>query len=123
MSLRDSIATVVDAAPIMAAWVGSGGHVVDQDIAQARADKCLVCPKRIPTPNVLGFAADSMKKILELKSRLKLRVVGEKAVGNCGVCNCVNRLRVWMPLEKVKIELTAAELGLLHGECWITNEA
>jgi len=103
-------------------WVGTDGAVVDQDAAQRRADTCLKCPCRIPTPAALGFAADSIKSILELKNHLQLRVNGEEEVGSCKICDCVNRLKVWMPIEQVRKDLDDDEFARLDLKCWIRSE-
>ena len=108
--------------PLMASWFGPDGKIVPHATAQARADVCLACPMRGPTPPMLGLAADSIRQLLSLKAGMKLRVRGEKALGVCLACNCVNRLKVWMPREKVLKELDESEISKLDGRCWITNQ-
>src|SRR5436309_9153512 len=113
---------IADATPTMVEWLGTGGLIVHQEVAQKRTDACLRCPMRAPTPKLLGAAADGIKRILELKSGLGLKVQGEKSLGICLACNCVNRLKIWMPREKVLAELSAEEFSRLDQSCWIINE-
>lgn len=121
MTLFEKAEAFANGGLIAIEWVGTDGNVVEQSAAQRRADACLKCPCRIPTPKALGFAADSIKRILELKNHLKLRVDGEKAIGVCSVCNCVNRLKVWMPIEKVRKDLDDDEFARLDVNCWIRH--
>ena len=107
---------------LMAEWLGPNGQVVSQETAQARADVCLKCPVRGPLPPLLGIAADSIRRLLIFKNGMNLRVVGEKSLGICRACECVNRLKVWMPREKVLKELDENEISKLDGRCWIINE-
>lgn len=108
--------------PLMASWFGPDGKIVPRSTAQARADVCLACPMRGPTPPMLGLAADSIRQLLSLKAGMKLRVRGEKALGVCLACNCVNRLKVWMEADKIRREMNDDEFARLDPSCWIRKE-
>ena len=107
---------------VISDWLGSGGHVVDRELAQQRADICLTCPMNGETNTVTGAFAGGIKRLLEMKNKLGLRVHGEKALGLCDVCGCANRLRIWQPMPLVREAATTEELRDYPPHCWIKTE-
>lgn len=102
-------------------WLGAGGRPVAQDVAQSRADVCLKCPMHQARPiyEVLaGVAALTVRRQIELKNALMLRVNGEKSLHVCGACNCILRLKVWSP---IKFILENTDTSNLDKNCWITE--
>lgn len=102
-------------------WLGAGGIAVDNQTAQARANVCLKCDKRIKDEPITGTVADGIRKILELKNKAGLRVMGEKQLGTCGVCRCVLRLKVFEPQAQVEKEITNEERPKFPAYCWQIN--
>jgi hypothetical protein len=122
MNILQRIVNDAKAVQILAEWVGEGGIVVDQEDAQSRADTCLECPK-----NKLGFTlekavAEAIKRQKELKSRMELRVKGEKRLGTCKVCGCPPSLKIWIPLQRTLSHTTADELAEFPENCWLHKE-
>ncbi len=118
MNLLDQAKHIPHGVAVISKWLGSGGEVVDQEIAQARADVCNRCHN-----NVLGFkpiqtVATAVKQYLSVKNGLGLRVNGEHSLGACSACWCQLRLLVWEPQEKVQRELTDEERPKLPIWCW-----
>src|SRR6185295_6817084 len=102
MTLIDKAKNFATGVRTLTEWLGSGGQTVDQNLAQTRADVCLRCPNNGPSHDIVEATALAIKQQVELKNKLQLRVRGEKSLGSCSVCGCVMRLKIWLPIEKVK---------------------
>jgi len=99
-------------------WVGSDGRVVEQKVAQHRANTCRTCSKNQHVSVVTEAVALAIRAQLGLKNRLKLRVEGEKELKSCEACSCPLRLLVWCPQERVESSIDAAEMAKLPSFCW-----
>lgn len=107
-------------------WVGSGGKVVSQEQANARATVCADCPK-----NELGGiesfftapAAEKIRKQLALKNEMELRTPLDDRLGTCTVCLCRMSLKVWVPLEHVVKKLKPEWRAELPEHCWVVKES
>jgi hypothetical protein len=118
MNLLEKVKTMAEGIANLTLWVGSGGVVVDQDEAQARADVCLGCPLNQPGMEVSKEVALATKKFLEFKNGLDLRVKGEKSLHHCKGCGCVLRLLIWEPQPRIKEQMNAAEIQVTPQFCW-----
>ena len=118
VNLWDQARKIPHGIEVIAEWLGSGGHVVDKDEAQRRADICLKCPLNQSTPILTAAVAAAVKKHLEVKNGLGLRVNGEKQLGMCEVCGCALRLKIHCPDDKVLSESTPDEQSQYPDYCW-----
>jgi hypothetical protein len=116
-------------------WLGSGGQVVDPGESQRRADICNHgMPAGLPCPcNIKEFdngiveaacaameevVADVVKRHLEVKNALELRVKGEKQLGICSKCGCQLKLLVHEPPERMVKQMQQGERESLPDHCW-----
>ncbi len=99
-------------------WIGEGGNVVELEEAQARANTCLTCPLRDVGFRPEEKVAARIKQFLEMKSKLDLKVQGEKSLGFCNDCGCSLQLLIWQEQERVYKGLTDAEKSRLPTHCW-----
>jgi hypothetical protein len=120
MNLLDRAKQFTEGATILAAWLGGGGETVPIQMAQKRADICLKCPLNKPLSVVNETIAKAIKAQLEIKSKLNLRVNGEKSLRSCEACGCVTKLKIWVPLQRIKPD--PDELEKFHQDCWLRNE-
>ena len=60
----------------------------------------------------------AIRRHLEVKNKVGLRVLGEKSLGTCDVCHCVLRLLVHEPQENVKRQMTPDEIKKTPKHCW-----
>jgi len=118
MNLLERAKTIADGAKNLAIWVGSGGLVVSQEDAQARAEICLNCPLNEPGMAVTSEVASATRAFLEFKNQLRLRVNGEKSLHHCKGCGCVLRLLIWEPQDRIKSQMTSEEVKLSPPFCW-----
>lgn len=121
-TLLERAKNITNGATILASWLGTGGVTVPYNVAQSRAHLCLKCPKKEPCPPFEANAAEAVKRVVELKNKLQLRVRGEKDLGCCSACGCVNKLKTWLTIDKIKREMDEAEMGRLDANCWILKE-
>lgn len=120
MSVFNTARRKLDGLRILAEWLGEGGLAVDREVAQSRADICLVCPKHVRGGELTEAVALKIKEQIEFKNVMELRVRGEKQLHTCGVCQCVLRLKCWLPLKKILP--TPEEMNDYPSECWLKTE-
>ena len=125
VNLWDKIKAIPGGAVHVAGWLGEGGRVVGPKDSQERADCCngdnptgKRCPNNEPGTQLTGPVADAIKKTLEVKNKLRLRVRGEKMLGTCTACGCVLRLKVHEPIDRVRRQITDEEYQKLPRWCW-----
>lgn len=107
---------------LISEWLGEGGKAVNPDHSQKRADVCLKCPKNNVNTSLESLFKDAVaatiKKQLDLKNKMNLRVNGEKSLGICDVCGCVNRLKVHSPIKFILENTDEETMKELPSECW-----
>lgn len=120
MSLLEQAQQIIEGVQTLKEWLGSGAETVPWRLAQARAGVCLKCPLNKPGSVLTGAVADAVKKQIELKNALQLRVSGEKSLHHCEGCGCVLRLKIWMPADK--LGMTQEQLNNYPTACWMRKE-
>ena len=121
MNLYERACKYLDGVETLLAWTVDG-IVVDQELAQKRADTCLKCPMNVKEYAIVEVAGLAIKKQLELKNNLKLRVKGEHSgLHLCKVCGCAMRLKIWTPIHRIMP--TEKEKTEFHPDCWILRES
>lgn len=106
---------------VRATWLGEGGQPSPQ--AQRRADICLKCPHNVARPweeTYKGVAAVLIRRQLELRSKLELKVEGEEGLHMCDLCGCVLALKVHVPLHIARENTPDWER--FPANCWIPTE-
>jgi len=98
-------------------FIESGGKVVSREKANERAAICKRCPKNIELGGCLGCTtvlsvASSLIPNIETDHDLYLR--------SCGVCGCVLRTKVWLPVEVMPEDTVKPEDW--PSWCWVKNE-
>ena len=128
MSLIELASKMGKGTEIVFSWLGAGGNTVPQHEAQNRSDVCtgrlsgVACPNNVSENFFVGQAGESVRKLLEIKNGARLRVQGEKSLGNCAVCKCHLRTKIWTPMEHIRKHTTDDELKQLPALCWQRTE-
>lgn len=107
---------------LRSAWLGAGGQPVSRELAQKRADTCLLCPLRDKRPWWELFTepfVQEMRHQIAFKNDLELKVDGEAELHTCGACDCILSLKVWCPIKHV---VDTTPLDRLDTHCWIRQE-
>lgn len=103
-------------------WLGSTEQPVLQGVAQKRANTCLQCPHNRPSA-LTTHAGAMLKRVMEIKNHAQMRVNGEKQLGQCDICLCDNRTKIWTPIDHILNHTDANELAQYPGHCWIWSES
>lgn len=118
--------TIKTGVKTLADWVGDGANPVSPSIAQARTDTCLVCPRNKAGNWMARLAAGiatAIKEQVAVKADMGLKVENEEKLLTCAACNCFLPLKVWVPIETIKGDMSESQMGRLHKDCWILKEA
>lgn len=113
-------------------WLGEGLRPVEQALAEKRASRCIECPQNTE-PNFLErfetAAAEEIKKLSEIKNDMQLRTPHDAQLHMCAVCQCVMRLKVWVPIKHISNETKTETLNKLSAVktksgqgCWVPEE-
>jgi len=92
-------------------WVRTGGNFVDEEESLRRAKICLGCPYN---------KAPSACSCSPLWALLKSLIPKKRQIDNlhvCGICGCVNSLKVLLPLPVLKESLRGRDLTF-PSHCW-----
>jgi hypothetical protein len=117
MNIIEQAARLANGMQVIMEWLGEGAVTVSQEEAQRRADICLACPMNTHSGTVTEAVARAVKHQVEIKNQLNLRVQGEQKLGKCAACLCETKLKIWLPLERIKP--TAEELPAFDQSCWL----
>ena len=85
MTLLDKVARYANGARILSEWLGSGSDVVEQPVAQKRADACINCPRNTTHWKAPEAVADAIREQVGLKNDLALVVNHESQLHTCEV--------------------------------------
>lgn len=103
------------------AWLGEGG--MPSDRAQLRANQCIQCPHNVERPweeMFKGAVATQIRRQLELKSKLELKVEGEERLHICALCGCKLDLKIYTPLHIAREN--TPDWAQYPSYCWLKNE-
>lgn len=120
MNLIERAKQYAEGAAVIADWLGAGGDTVEPDQAQRRANICLTCPLNRVEGIVAPVIAEEIRRQLEIKHKLNLHVGGETGLKGCAACGCETRLKIWVPLDRIKPE--GDEIEKFDEHCWLRTE-
>lgn len=66
--------------------------------------------------------ANWIRKELEIKSHMNLRVGAEERLHMCAACGCCLRLKVWTPRQHIRDHITKKQLEKAPEYCWMRKE-
>jgi hypothetical protein len=122
MKLMERVRQFARGAETLQDWLGHHGIPVHRTLAQTRADVCLKCPNNQQGYQLTDSVAGVIHHTVEIKNHLQLRVRGEKSLHTCSSCQCVLRLKVWVPIEFISRHTTEEETSQLPEFCWQRKE-
>lgn len=123
--VAESVEKAVVGARIIYEWWGEGGRPVEPELSQRRADNCAACPKNSTDSTWLSGFSETAREQLQLRSNLKMSVVGEEKLGVCTVCECPMKLKVHTPLALIAERTPQGvldDLDKVEGPCWVRDE-
>lgn len=123
-SLLESVRTVVAGAIVLVDWLVNGAEAVAPEESNRRAEICAGCPKNeggdwtrfftVPVSQAIQGALNSRKD-------MGLSTFHDEKLGVCSACNCPLKLKVHLPLDKIKAKIDPADMQALDPRCWITK--
>ena len=119
MNLIEQAKQYAEGIKTLTAWLGAGAVTVDPRTSQDRADVCLKCPQNVEV-KLIESIASAIKRQVELKNKLGLRVNGEKSLHTCSGCGCALRLRIHVPIQSLGLD--EEELNRFDSACWMRKE-
>lgn len=116
------VASVAKGSVAIADWLGKGGSPVSQETADLRAAICADCIQNDEGPVLERMVASRVQKFIGLKNDMQLKTPSDDKLKTCGVCDCVLKLKVWMPIAMVLSHTSEEELASFPSNCWIPAE-
>lgn len=102
-------------------WLRSGGNPVAQELANKRGEICVACPKNVTGSWFTTAPAQLIKETLEARKDLKLETPSDANLKSCDVCKCLNRLKIWTPLEFILTKTKPEIMAEFPSNCWIAK--
>lgn len=111
---------------VLTEWLGSGGVPVALQIAERRAEVCSGCLFNTAPNWWQKMTADpiaaTIRKMLEVRHSLGMKLADEEALQMCSCCGCCTRLKVHVPIEQIQAHSTPEQLAAFPAWCWIKRE-
>lgn len=136
MSINDILTEIkndIAGAMFLKDWLGEDGQTVTQDVAESRANVCRTgndgkkCPHNSHPDWWSRWFKDpiahAIRRELEIKERIQIKLADEESVNMCGACGCCIRLKVWAPDQHIKDRTTPQSLIKMPPYCWIRKIA
>lgn len=120
MNLLTRAKQYAEGAETILEWLGKGAETVTKDLAQSRCNVCLRCPMNVRDWKITEDMAVAIRRQVELKDSLDLRVIGERELLTCSGCGCALKLKIWLPLKSLHID--KEELKQFDQNCWMNTE-
>lgn len=102
-------------------WLTSGGKPVAAELAEKRAAICVECPKNVDGSWYTVAPAELIRNTLESRKDLVLRTPYDDRLKSCDVCKCLNRLKVWCPMEHIVNKTKPETMAEFPKHCWIAK--
>lgn len=112
---RFSLGDVGDVMRVIVSWIGSGFQFVSQSEADRRARICVGCYNNI---NVAGCGACHQLGKFITGALAQRKTPYDDSLKVCGVCRCVNRAQVHIPLENLAAKDSPEKQALYPAFCW-----
>lgn len=103
-------------------WLMAGGAPVEQELANKRAAVCIGCKKNVEGAWFTEAPAALIKKTLEARKDLKLETPHDASLKSCEVCKCINRLKVWCPMEHILSKTRPEIFAEFPPWCWVKKK-
>lgn len=110
---------------VLTEWLGDGGQVVDNRVAQHRSVICAQCPENRHGKwweTAKHGVAEVIRTHLEVKNGMNLTLPNEAELNMCHVCGCCIPLKVWVPISYIRECTDAETLAKFPKHCWISAE-
>lgn len=118
VDIRFTLGDVADVMKVFVSFAASGFQFVSQEEANRRARICVGCYNNI---NVSGCGACRQLAGFITGSLAQRKTSHDDALKVCGVCRCLNRAQVHVPLEALDTKDSPEKQALYPSFCWLKN--
>lgn len=101
---------------LLTRFIASGGKLVDQALAEGRAEICATCPRNVPILGCMGCSG-ILPKLLKLTKGASTSL--DHKLKGCAVCGCQLKAKVHVPNTIINED----DPEQFPEWCWIRNEA
>jgi hypothetical protein len=108
-------------------WLAHGGIPEPQPLAEKRAETCVNCQRNEPgawytvaPASLLAEAIETWKKATGRDFKFET-AQGDK-LKSCGVCLCLSKIKVFVPLELIEKRTKPEILAEFPPNCWIARK-
>lgn len=118
---RFGIEDLVHGTQVLIEFVKQGSPMVSQELAESRAATCAACYALLNFKGCapcLGLAG----MVDEVSGMKKTKADAQLQLKACGVCKCVARAQIWVPIEIMERGITPEMDALWPEWCWKKNE-
>jgi hypothetical protein len=106
-------------------WIDDGAEAVNIGLATTRAAVCAACPKNGKGDFTRWFTvpvSEAIRSELNRRREMKLETVHDEKINVCEACLCPLKLKIHMPIDRIRNRLPAESLAALDPSCWIPKE-
>lgn len=125
MTILEQLKRDAAALPLLKDWLGEGLTPVDQALAEQRAQVCRSCRENVEPgwwDRVKLAVAEIIRKEIEIKRKMGVRVEDEETLAMCSVCGCCLILKIHVPLHHIKAHTPEDTMAKFPPWCWIKKE-
>lgn len=115
---RIALGDVWEAMKVFAKFALSGFKFVDQAEANRRARICVGCQNNM---NVQGCGACQQLGQMITGELANRSTPHDAALKTCGVCKCLNKAQVWIPLDSLEAKDSPEKQALYPSFCWLRS--
>jgi len=113
------------ASAVLVEWLASGAEAVPLEVSDKRAAICAKCPVNEVGDWLRFFTvpvSEAIRAALNSRREMKLQTPYDDRLGVCTACDCPIKLKVHMPIERIRSKLKEDQKAHLHPDCWIPKE-
>jgi hypothetical protein len=108
---------VIRGTKTLAAWVSSGFPLVEQEVAEARANICSSCFGNVSIPGCTS-CVNFAQTVSEVVGRKDLKADSLLVNKACAFCHCSSQANVWIPVEVSRHGLNPQAVEAMPSWCW-----
>jgi len=124
--LLGRVKNVVAATPVIVEFIASKEEAVPIKVATERSEICFSCPFNEKPKSLLDLfttsASEAIRKSLETLRGWNLGVPNSDQLGVCSRCLCPLRMKIFMPINRIRAKLSEDVREQLPDYCWIISE-
>lgn len=114
---RMTMDDVINGTNVLIEFVSQGAPLVDQKLADSRARTCAACYANISAGGCA--ACKGLAYLVDAVAGTSKTVADDQLQGkSCGVCKCLSRAHVWLPIDVLSKGITPTMNLLWPDHCW-----